>query len=208
MNRRRPAGSVLEMAVRNDAARAAIEAGPATTESPAHRELDVGPYPLDLPATVGGLARGRWDCSTRVSSTDLWWATNTPEGPATLHLWLGQGGADAAADAWGRGATWVLDQLPDLLGVSDDLAGFERLLSGLDGPAARSRARAAPPAPGTAHVAVRSRRRGPRAQHLRAEGGRGRRPGQLPPTGAEVRFTGTGPRRVRSRRPADSGPAG
>ena len=99
----------------------------------AHRDLEVGPDPLDLRATVGGLARGRWDGSTRVSATDLWWATNTPEGPATLHLWLRGAGMQAAADAWGEGATWVLDQIPDLLGLGDDVAGFERHLAGLAG---------------------------------------------------------------------------
>lgn len=33
--------------------------------------------------------------------------------------------AEIAAQAWGPGAAWVLDGLPDLLGASDDLAGFE-----------------------------------------------------------------------------------
>jgi 3-methyladenine DNA glycosylase/8-oxoguanine DNA glycosylase len=84
--------------------------------------------PLDLRATVGVLSRGRGDPCTRVGADQLWWATNTPLGPATLHVSLDATRAEAHAEAWGVGAGWVLDAVPDLLGVDDDITAFEGLV--------------------------------------------------------------------------------
>lgn len=47
----------------------------------------------------------------------FWWATRTPQGPGTLSLWLANG---LHAQAWGPGAPWLLDQVPDLVGLHDD----------------------------------------------------------------------------------------
>ena len=60
--------------------------------------------------------------SLRLSPQDVWRATRTPEGPATLHLrnrpsTPGLPGVEAAA--WGPGAEYLLERLPDLVGLED-----------------------------------------------------------------------------------------
>ncbi len=92
--------------------------------------------PLDLAGTVGGLRRGPGDPATRVSAGELWWATRSPIGPATLHLTLDAAAGEVAVEAWGEGAAWVVDQVPDLIGEGDDHRAFEALLAGLDVPGA------------------------------------------------------------------------
>ena len=51
-----------------------------------------------------------------------WWATNTPEGAATVAFRVVDG--QVRADSWGPGTAWALDQLPRLVGGDDDLDGF------------------------------------------------------------------------------------
>ncbi|HEY3189019.1 MAG TPA: hypothetical protein VGJ70_16160 [Solirubrobacteraceae bacterium] len=58
----------------------------------------------------------------RLTASEVWRATRTPEGPATLHVAVD--GESAEARAWGPGAEWALDAAPELLGASDDDAGF------------------------------------------------------------------------------------
>lgn len=81
------------------------------------------PFPLDLPAVLAPLLRGRGDPTMRVDSGTVWRTCNTPDGPATLRLTKDSGGTVTAA-AWGAGAVIVLETLPDLLGASDDDTGF------------------------------------------------------------------------------------
>lgn len=88
---------------------------------PCRRTIPLG-GPLDLRATLGPLRRGRGDPTTRITPTDAWRATRTPEGPATLHL--RHAGDRVEAWAWGAGAAWALESAPALLGALDDLAGF------------------------------------------------------------------------------------
>ena len=52
-----------------------------------------------------------------------WWATETPEGPASLAFRPVSG--EVIADAWGPGAGWAIAQLPALLGNDDDPSGFQ-----------------------------------------------------------------------------------
>jgi 3-methyladenine DNA glycosylase/8-oxoguanine DNA glycosylase len=52
-----------------------------------------------------------------------WWATETPEGSASLAF--RPLGGEVIADAWGPGATWAIEQLPALLGNDDDPSGFQ-----------------------------------------------------------------------------------
>jgi len=78
--------------------------------------------PFDLRGTVGSLAHGSGDPTQRVAAGRLWRAGNTPDGPATLALHV-EGDA-VHAEAWGAGAQWTLDGLPELLGERDDVTGF------------------------------------------------------------------------------------
>jgi 3-methyladenine DNA glycosylase/8-oxoguanine DNA glycosylase len=59
----------------------------------------------------------------RVDGTGVWRTAATPEGPATLHL--ADLGGHVRAHAWGPGARWMLDGVPELLGEGDDAAAFE-----------------------------------------------------------------------------------
>jgi 3-methyladenine DNA glycosylase/8-oxoguanine DNA glycosylase len=54
-----------------------------------------------------------------------WRAARTPEGPVTLAVSDLTPAGEVRAEAWGPGAAWALDQLPDLLGAADDWAAFE-----------------------------------------------------------------------------------
>lgn len=78
--------------------------------------------PLDLSLTLGRLRRGVQDPTHRMSAGEVWRATRTPDGPATIHLRAVAGAI--VAEAWGPGASFVLDQAPDLLGFDDDPAAF------------------------------------------------------------------------------------
>ncbi|WP_446039845.1 DNA-3-methyladenine glycosylase 2 family protein [Streptomyces sp. SID1121] len=80
--------------------------------------------PYDLGLALGPLRRGPGD-PTFLAATDgaIWRASRTPAGPATLRAAHHHGGA-VEAQAWGPGAEWLLDHLPDLLGASDDPGTF------------------------------------------------------------------------------------
>lgn len=71
---------------------------------------------VDPVATLGLLRRGGLDpCTTLDEGRALWWATRTPQGPATLRTW--RTGRTVHAEAWGDGAAALLDRLPTLLGA-------------------------------------------------------------------------------------------
>ncbi len=53
----------------------------------------------------------------------VWRGIGTPEGPATLRIAPLRAGT-VQARAWGPGAGWALDALPNMLGASDDPEGF------------------------------------------------------------------------------------
>jgi 3-methyladenine DNA glycosylase/8-oxoguanine DNA glycosylase len=75
---------------------------------------------VDLPSTVGPLRRGATDPTfRREPSGVIWRTTATPLGPATLRLAQHADGAVHAL-AWGPGAEWVVDGVPELLGDGDD----------------------------------------------------------------------------------------
>ncbi|WP_406000469.1 DNA-3-methyladenine glycosylase family protein [Streptomyces sp. NBC_00829] len=81
------------------------------------------PGPLDLGLVLGPLRRGPADPTFRTTPDgSVWRACRTPAGPGTLRVAL-RGGA-AEAEAWGPGGDWLLEQLPALLGESDDPAAF------------------------------------------------------------------------------------
>jgi 3-methyladenine DNA glycosylase/8-oxoguanine DNA glycosylase len=74
-------------------------------------------FPLDLGLTLGLLQRGSTDPTIRFEGDHVWRAAWTPAGAATLHL--RQVGTDLLAEAWGAGAGWALEQVPQLLGFDD-----------------------------------------------------------------------------------------
>lgn len=80
------------------------------------------PEPVDLDLAMPVFVRGRGD-PTSLQRRDGWWfAWTAPAGRVTLHL--EDEGGTVRADAWGEGATWMLDRVPALLGASDDVSGF------------------------------------------------------------------------------------
>jgi 3-methyladenine DNA glycosylase/8-oxoguanine DNA glycosylase len=89
-------------------------------------------HPVDLGLTLGPLCRGRRDPSMRVGAHEVWRATRTPQGAATLRL--AEAAGDLEAEAWGPGAAWALEAAEGLAGQLDDDAGFtpgDGLVAGL-----------------------------------------------------------------------------
>ncbi len=98
-----------------DAAPAAA-AGLQRTWSPGRR--------VDLRVTLGPLRRGGGDPTLRIDAAGLWRTALTPDGPATQRLRIP--GDDVECVAWGPGAAWLVESLPDLLGAADSGAdGFD-----------------------------------------------------------------------------------
>ena len=79
-------------------------------------------HPVDLRLTLGPLWRGRSDPAMRLADGEVWRATRTPLGPATLRMWVT--GDGLGAEAWGAGAPWVLEGAAALAGQDDDDRGF------------------------------------------------------------------------------------
>ncbi len=83
------------------------------------------PEPYDLLGTVRALCFSRYDPCARIVDGRFWWATRTPEGPATLALW--RDGASLVAAGWGPGADWLVERADAAAGLRDDLTGFADL---------------------------------------------------------------------------------
>jgi 3-methyladenine DNA glycosylase/8-oxoguanine DNA glycosylase len=83
----------------------------------------------DWPCPVGVVLRqqrhGGGDPTYRLVGDRHWRGVRTPAGPATLVLEGRPADGVVHAEAWGPGADWALDSVPDLLGASDDVSGFE-----------------------------------------------------------------------------------
>lgn len=81
------------------------------------------PGPLDLGLVLGPLRRGPGDPTFRVTADGaVWRVCRTPQGPGTLRVALR--GTRAEGEAWGPGAQWLLDRLPQLLGADDEPDAF------------------------------------------------------------------------------------
>jgi 3-methyladenine DNA glycosylase/8-oxoguanine DNA glycosylase len=78
--------------------------------------------PLDLGMTLAPLRHGPGDPTVSISAGRALRATRTPQGPATLEILLA--GTDVELHAWGPGASWALEQAPELLGEHDRPDGF------------------------------------------------------------------------------------
>ncbi|WP_419995481.1 DNA-3-methyladenine glycosylase family protein [Streptomyces boninensis] len=81
-----------------------------------------GPY--DLRGSLRVLQRGPGDPAYRVAGAAVWRASRTPAGIGTLRLTADRAAGAVAAEAWGPGAAWLLDQLPALLGAEDEPETF------------------------------------------------------------------------------------
>ena len=78
----------------------AIDTGSAT---PADLQAQFQPRrPLDLGVTLAPIGQGPW---LRLGDGEVWRATQTPEGAATIHLLASNGVVHV--DAWGPGAGWA-----------------------------------------------------------------------------------------------------
>ncbi|MFG2128453.1 DNA-3-methyladenine glycosylase family protein [Streptomyces sp. NPDC048751] len=79
--------------------------------------------PLDLGLVLGPLRRGPGDPTFRATPDGSVWRTClTPAGPGTLRV-VALGG-EVRGEAWGPGAEWLLETLPELLGAADDPSVF------------------------------------------------------------------------------------
>lgn len=75
--------------------------------------------PLDIALTLAPIGRGP---SLRIDGGDVWRASHTPEGAATLHLVASDLGVEV--EAWGPGASWAAAHAGVLCGEDDDASGF------------------------------------------------------------------------------------
>ncbi|MFF8944140.1 DNA-3-methyladenine glycosylase family protein [Streptomyces sp. NPDC014864] len=78
---------------------------------------------LDLGLVLGPLRRGASDPTFRaMPDGSVWRTSRTPLGPGTLRV--STRGGRVRGEAWGPGAEWLLEQLPELLGAADDPSEF------------------------------------------------------------------------------------
>jgi len=110
-----------------------LEAAPARAVQTVYAPAD----PVDLVATVRVLRRGRTDPTFRREPDRpvVWRTVRTPAGGATLRLAQHADGS-VHANAWGDGAEWAIDGVPELLGHGDhwddlDLTAAPRLAEAL-----------------------------------------------------------------------------
>jgi len=74
------------------------------------------PDPYDFTATTRFLRTGPGDPTYRREAEGCWRTAHTPDGPATVHICVGDA---VRADAWGPGATAVLADVPRWLGLHE-----------------------------------------------------------------------------------------
>ncbi len=82
-------------------------------------------WPCPVRQILATHRRGGGDPTYRTTSDGaIWRGIRTPEGPATLRLVTEPGEGLVTGQAWGDGASWVLEHLPRMLGADDDPSGF------------------------------------------------------------------------------------
>ncbi len=79
--------------------------------------------PLDIVSTLGTLCAGLDDPTWKISAAEVWHASHSPDGPATLKL--SERGSEIVAEGWGEGSDWMLSHVPELIGMHDSLEGFD-----------------------------------------------------------------------------------
>jgi 3-methyladenine DNA glycosylase/8-oxoguanine DNA glycosylase len=97
----------------------ALEAPPLLHAATVYRPSD----PVSLRLTLRPLLRGSGDPTMRLDDTGFWRGFRTPLGPSTLHL--SGGGTEIRARAWGGGAEWLIERVPELLGAGDDWSDLD-----------------------------------------------------------------------------------
>ncbi|MGW5974216.1 DNA-3-methyladenine glycosylase family protein [Streptomyces sp. NPDC055186] len=104
--------------------RTAVPTGvPRQAPAPALVRTWVPDGPLDPGLVLAPLRRGPGDPTFRaLPDGSVWRASLTPAGPGTLRVT--RHGGEVRGEAWGPGADWLLERLPDLLGAGDDPAAF------------------------------------------------------------------------------------
>lgn len=80
-------------------------------------------HPVSLSATLRPLRRGYGDPTFSADASGVWRTLRTPTGSATLHVAPTPEGV--AATAWGDGAAWAIEGVPELLGAGDDWAELD-----------------------------------------------------------------------------------
>jgi hypothetical protein len=102
-----------------------MTAGPAlTADHGLSRDFPV-PFPVDVALTLSVHRHGGGDPTHATDAAGAVWRTSlTPDGPATLRVGLSSRDATVTARAWGPGAGWLLDRVPEWLGFHDDRSGF------------------------------------------------------------------------------------
>lgn len=96
---------------------------PRQADAPGRTRTWVPGVALDLGLVLGPLRRGPGDPTFRAAPDgSVWRACRTPAGPGTLRVALRDG--VVRGEAWGPGAEWLLEQLPELLGAADDPEAF------------------------------------------------------------------------------------
>jgi 3-methyladenine DNA glycosylase/8-oxoguanine DNA glycosylase len=91
----------------------------------ARRTLRTGD--IDLRATMKPIGIYPRDPSTRWTSNSFAKAVLTPDGPGAMLLSWDRHGT-TTAEAWGSGASWLLERAPYWVGLHDDVTGFDPTL--------------------------------------------------------------------------------
>jgi 3-methyladenine DNA glycosylase/8-oxoguanine DNA glycosylase len=93
-----------------------------TDPSPVRTRYSPG-HPVDLATTLAPLFRSSRNPTCQRDAGGIWLTQRTPKGPASLRLTQGRDSVDAIA--WGAGAEWAIDKVPQLLGSDDDWNGLD-----------------------------------------------------------------------------------
>lgn len=94
----------------------------------AQRTFDLD-RPLDVVATLGAVNHGPSDPTTRLGDSEVWRATRTADGPATVRYRIE--GSSLVVEAWGDGTDRALEDAPTVVG----LASSDAWARGLEHPA-------------------------------------------------------------------------
>lgn len=91
----------------------------------ARRTMQTGD--IDLRATMKPIGVYPRDPTTRWTSNSFAKTVVTPDGPGTMLLTWNRAGT-TTAEAWGRGADWLVDRAPHWVGLHDNVDGFDATL--------------------------------------------------------------------------------